>query len=93
MAQVIVNGTVIAESDKVINDKGVIYFPHTALKNAFFEESDTHKLDPQKGVSNYYHINCNGKLIKDAAYYFPNPNPKSRPLQNFVAFTQGVKII
>jgi uncharacterized protein (DUF427 family) len=93
MVRAIINNVIVAESEKVIQDNGVTYFPHTSLKNIFFEESETHHICPQKGVSNYYNIQCNGKIIKDAAFYYPNPNPKARPLQNFVAFIGGVKII
>lgn len=93
MVRAIINGIIVAESDKIIEDSGVTYFPHTALKNNYFEESETHKICPKKGVSNFYNINCNGTLIKDAAYYFPNPNPKARTLQNLVAFRSDVKIV
>ena len=40
MVKAIINNIVIAESERVVHDNGVTYFPHTSLKNIFFEESE-----------------------------------------------------
>jgi len=92
MAKVIWNGTVIAESDSVIKMEGRNYFPHAAVKANYFIESDRHSVCLIKGTANYYHIEVNGNRANDAAYYFPNPNPKVKVIQNYIGFTDNLDI-
>jgi uncharacterized protein (DUF427 family) len=92
MAKVIWNGTVIAESDRIIKVEGRNYFPHTAVKPNYFIESDRHSVCPIKGTANYYHIEVNGNRANDAAYYFPNPNPRVKNIQNYIGFSDNMQI-
>ena len=92
MAQAIWNGTIIAECDRVIRLEGKEYFPHSAVKPAYFIESDRHSVCPVKGTANYYHLEVNGKRSNDAAFYFPNPNPKVKKIQNYIGFCGDVEI-
>jgi uncharacterized protein (DUF427 family) len=92
MSKVIYNGIVIAESNNTIQFEGKKYFPHSAVKEKFFIESEKHSVCPIKGLANYYHLEVNGKRIKDAAYYFPNPNPRLKSIQNYIGFGDELKI-
>ena len=85
-------GIVLAECDRIIKHNGKPYFPHTAIKNQFFVESEKHSVCPEKGVANYYHIEVNGHKKLNAAYYFPNPNPRVKPLQNYIGFDDSFEI-
>ena len=64
MAKAIWQGTVIAESDRVIQLEGKKYFPHTSAKPNYFIESDRHSVCPIKGTANYYHVEVNEIAIK-----------------------------
>jgi uncharacterized protein (DUF427 family) len=92
MAKAIWNGAVIAESDRVMHVEGKQYFPHHAVKSNYFVESERHSVCPIKGTANYYHVEVNGKRNADAAYYFPNPNPRVKSIQNFIGFNDEVEI-
>lgn len=92
MAKAIWQGTVIAESDRVIHLEGKQYFPHTSAKPNYFIESDRHSVCPIKGTANYYHVEVNGNRNQDAAYYFPNPNPRVKSIQNFIGFNDEIEI-
>ncbi|MEX1189240.1 MAG: DUF427 domain-containing protein [Bacteroidia bacterium] len=92
MSKVIWNGIIVAESDRTIQVEGKKYFPHTAVKEKFFIESENHSICPVKGKANYYHVEVDGKRISDAAFYFPNPNPRVKKIQNYIGFRDDFKI-
>jgi uncharacterized protein (DUF427 family) len=92
MAKAIWNGAVIAECDSVMHIEGKQYFPHHAVKSNYFVESERHSVCPIKGTANYYHVEVNGKRNADAAYYFPNPNPRVKSIQNYIGFNDEVEI-
>jgi uncharacterized protein (DUF427 family) len=92
MAKAIWNGTVIAECDSVKHIEGKQYFPHHAVKSNYFVESERHSVCPIKGTANYYHVEVNGKRNSDAAYYYPNPNPRMKSIQNYIGFNDEVEI-
>ncbi len=86
------NGEVIAQSDKIINLEGNKYFPAHAVNPAFLKKSETHTVCPWKGHASYYDIVVNGKINKDAAWYYPDPKPMASKIKNYVAFWKGVEI-
>ena len=92
MAKAIWNGIVIAESDSVQIVGGNVYFPPDALEREYFHESDTHSTCPWKGLANYYHIEVNGEVNNDAAWYYPEPKDAARHIKDHVAFWKGVKV-
>lgn len=85
-------GSLLAESDLVIRLEGVNYFPHAALKQQYFTESERHSVCPVKGTANYYHLDVGGEHKDDAAFYFPNPNPRVKSIQNYVGFGEDIEI-
>ena len=92
MAKAVWNGIVVAESDSVQIVEGNVYFPPDALKREYFHESDTHSTCPWKGLANYYHIEVNGEVNDDAAWYYPEPKDAARHIKDHVAFWKGVKV-
>ncbi len=92
MPKAIWNHTVLAESDRTIVVEGNHYFPPDSLHQEFFQTSDTHTTCPWKGVANYYNIEVNGQINKDAAWYYPTAKEKAKHFQGYVAFWRGVQV-
>ncbi len=86
------NNQVIAESTQTLQVEGNHYFPADAIKQEFLRTSDTNTTCPWKGVASYYHIEVDGKVNKDAAWYYPDTKPAAREIKNYVAFWRGVEV-
>lgn len=92
MARAIWNGVVLAESDRYEIVEGNVYFPPETINKRYFHSSTAHTTCPWKGLASYYSIEVDGKVNKDAAWYYPEPKPAARNIQNYVAFWRGVKV-
>ena len=88
------NGEVIAEADasKVQIVEGNVYFPPETIKKTYFRESDTHSVCPWKGTASYYDVVVDGKINKDAAWYYPDTKDAARHVKGYVAFWKGVEV-
>lgn len=93
------NNQVIAEADKkdLIRIEGNWYFPPSAIREEFFEKTDTHTTCFWKGLASYYRINVDGKVNEDGAWYYPEPSEMSKNIikkdfSNYVAFWHGVEV-
>lgn len=86
------NNKTIAETKETVIIENNHYFPSDAIKKEFFKPSDTHTNCPWKGEASYFTIEVNGKINKDAAWYYPNPKPAADAIKNHVAFWKGVEI-
>lgn len=98
--QAIWNNTIIAEAEKeeLIRIEGNWYFPPSAIKKEYFEETDKHTTCFWKGLASYYRINVDGVVNEDGAWYYPNPLPTAKSMikkdiSNYVAFWHGVEIV
>lgn len=92
MPKAIWNGAVLAESDNTIVVEGNHYFPPDSIHKQYFKESDTHTSCPWKGTASYYHIEVNGQINKDAAWYYPTTKEKAKHIEGYIAFWRGVKV-
>ena len=86
------NGAVLAESDDIVTVEGNAYFPEATLRREFFETSDTHTVCPWKGTASYYSVRVDGKVNRDAAWYYPAPFDAARQIKGRVAFWKGVVV-
>ncbi|TNE53399.1 MAG: DUF427 domain-containing protein [Bacteroidetes bacterium] len=86
------NGVVLAESDQTIVIEGNHYFPPTAIKQEYFKESETHTTCAWKGEASYYHVEVNGEVNQDAAWYYPKVSELAKSIEGYVAFWKGVKV-
>lgn len=86
------NGTTIAQSDDIVMVENNAYFPMESVKRDLIDESQTHTTCPWKGEASYYHLNVNGKINEDAAWYYPEPKEAARQIKGRIAFWKGVKI-
>ena len=92
MAKAIWKNKVIAESDTFEMVEGNVYFPPDSVHREFLKDSNYHTTCPFKGLASYYDVVVDGEMNKDAAWYYPKPNPGYEKITNFVAFWQGVKV-
>ncbi|MDZ7743735.1 MAG: DUF427 domain-containing protein [Bacteroidota bacterium] len=86
------NNQIIAESDDIVNIEGNSYFPVESVKKEYLRDSQTHTICPWKGKAFYYSLEVNGKINKDAAWYYPEPSEPAKAIKGRVAFWKGVQI-
>jgi uncharacterized protein (DUF427 family) len=92
MARAMWNGVVLAESGTYEVVEGNVYFPKEAVKREVLKDSSTHTTCPWKGVASYYDVVVDGKVNKDAAWYYLEPKDAARNIQGHVAFWKGVQV-
>ena len=92
MAKATWNGELIAESNETVVVEDNHYFPPEAVRRELLRESDTHTTCPWKGVASYYHIEVDGQVNEDAAWYYPEPSEAAQNIKNHVAFWRGVVV-
>jgi uncharacterized protein (DUF427 family) len=83
---------VLAESDKTVVVEGNHYFPPEAVHRQYLKSSDTHTTCPWKGQASYYHIEVDGDVNEDAAWYYPDPKDAAQNIKDHVAFWKGVEV-
>lgn len=92
MPKAIWNGAVIAESDETRVVEGNHYFPADTVKAEHLQPSSTHTVCSWKGVASYYDVVVNGKVNKDAAWFYPEPKDAAKQITGYVAFWRGVQV-
>ncbi|OJT25023.1 DUF427 domain-containing protein [Archangium violaceum] len=92
MARAMWNGAVIAESNTYEVVEGNIYFPREAVNREVLKDSTTHTTCPWKGVASYYDVEVDGKVNKDAAWYYPEPKDAAHNIRGHIAFWKGVQV-
>ena len=92
MPKAIWNGAVIAQSDTFETVEGNVYFPPDAANRAVLKPSDTHTTCSWKGVASYYDVVVDGKVNKDAAWYYPDPKSAAAQIKDHIAFWRGVTV-
>jgi uncharacterized protein (DUF427 family) len=92
MPKAVWNDKVIAESDKFETVEGNVYFPPDSIHQEFFQESETHTVCPWKGTASYFNVVVDGKINKDAAWYYPEPKSAAKNIGGYVAFWKGVQV-
>jgi uncharacterized protein (DUF427 family) len=94
MARATWNGTLLAEApaEAVAIVEGNVYFPPDAIKDEFFQPSDTRTACGWKGTASYYDVVVGGQTRRDAAWYYPATKRDARHLEGYVAFWNGVVV-
>lgn len=87
------NNQTIAESTRTIEIEGNQYFPPESVNKGYLQTSSTHSTCPWKGEASYYDLVVDGKLNKDAAWYYPDPKPEASQIKGYLAFWNGVEIV
>jgi uncharacterized protein (DUF427 family) len=93
------NNQVIAEAnnDELIRIEGNWYFPQSALKKEFYEQSDHRTTCVWKGEANYYDVVVNDERNEFGAWFYPEPKDGSiervgKDYTSYVAFWNGVTV-
>jgi uncharacterized protein (DUF427 family) len=86
------NGVQLAQSAHTEIVEGNHYFPPDSIHRQYFHDSVTHTQCSWKGTASYYDIEVNGKVNKDAAWYYPTPLPAAKNIAGYIAFWKGVEI-
>ena len=92
MAKAIWEGAILAESDKTVEVEGNQYFPPGSIKREHFQASRHHTVCPWKGTASYYNVVVDGKVNRDAAWYYPEPSKAAIEIKDHVAFWRGVRV-
>lgn len=86
MVKVIYNGTIIAQSDQVIEVEENKYFPNHDVDFDYLEESTTTTQCPLKGTANYYNLTMRGETVEDVAWSYKEPLEEAKNIKGYVAF-------
>ena len=84
--------TVIAESADTKTVESNYYFPMESIKKEYFKISQKQTRCPWKGLASYFTLEVDGEKNEDAAWYYPQASHAAKPIQNYVAFKNGVEI-
>lgn len=87
------NGKTIAESNETIVVEGNHYFPPESVKQEFLQKNDHTSVCPWKGTAAYYDVVVDGKVNKNAAWYYPQPSDAAKQIKDHIAFWRGVEIV
>ena len=86
------NGTVIAESDDIVEVEGNAYFPMSSLDCRYVVDSATHTICGWKGQASYFSLKVGEATNTDAVWYYPQPKAGADAVADRVAFWRGVKV-
>ncbi|MBI3375404.1 MAG: DUF427 domain-containing protein [Betaproteobacteria bacterium] len=86
------NEAVIAQSELFETVEGNTYFPSASVRVEYLRPSETHTICRWKGMASYYDVVVNGKVNRDAAWYYPEPTAKAQNIKDHIAFWRGVAI-
>ncbi|MHB1005763.1 MAG: DUF427 domain-containing protein [Chloroflexota bacterium] len=92
VAKAVWNGAVIAQSDQYEVVEGNVYFPPEAVGKDYLRPSATHSTCPWKGEASYFDVVVDGKINRDAAWYYPSPKDAAKNITGHIAFWRGVKV-
>ncbi len=83
------NGQVIAESEDTLQIEGNHYFPEDSVNSKFLLNSHTHTVCHWKGTASYNNLDVEGKLNKDAAWYYPDPSYAAEKIKGYIVSGKG----
>lgn len=83
---------ILAESGQTVMVEGNHYFPPDTVNRKYLKPSDSHSTCPWKGQASYYHVEVDGEVNQDAAWYYPEPKDAAQNIKNHVAFWKGVEV-
>ncbi len=82
----------LAASNDTLIVEGNHYFPPAAVHRQYLRPSNTHTTCLWKGLASYYHIDVDGEINEDAAWYYPDPKDAAKKIKNYIAFWKGVEV-
>ena len=92
MARATWNGATLAQSDRTVVVEGNHYFPPDSIRREYFQPSDQRTTCPWKGEAGYHHVEVDGEVNRDAAWFYADPKPAAAEIKDHVAFWKGVRV-
>lgn len=86
------NNMLLAKSDKNIVVEGNHSLPPESVRSEHLKQSRKHTACPWKREASYYDVQVDGRVNRDAAWYYPSPNPAASQIKDYVAFWRGVRV-
>ena len=88
------NGAVIAQAtdEQVEIVENNVYFPLSAVTQAYLRPSSHTTVCPWKGTASYYDLVVDGQVNANAAWYYPQPKDAAKQIAGHVAFWRGVSV-
>jgi uncharacterized protein (DUF427 family) len=88
------NGAVIADArdDEVQVVENNVYFPMSAVNQAYLQPSATESYCGWKGTANYYSLVIDGQTNPDAVWTYRDPFDAAKQIAGHVAFWKGVTV-
>ena len=62
------------------------------LREEYLRASDHHTTCPWKGQASYLHVEVDGSVNENAAWYYPTPREEALHIKDHVAFWKGVVV-
>jgi uncharacterized protein (DUF427 family) len=87
------NGTVVAESDDIVEIERNAYFPADSLKRDLVADSALTSVCPWKGTANYLSLKVDGRANENAVWYYAEPKEAAAAIKGRFAFWKGVEIV
>jgi uncharacterized protein (DUF427 family) len=87
----VIDGEVVADSRGalLLQESGlqpIYYFPPEDVRTELFEPTDKHTHCPKKGDASYYTVRVGDRVVKNAAWYYPQPLDGAPPIKDLIAF-------
>lgn len=89
--KVVVNGKTVAETRRpvLLFETGLktrFYMPKTDVRRDLLVPSDSQTECPYKGEASYYSVRVGDRLIEDAVWHYPFPDPEAGKIQGMLCF-------
>ncbi len=92
MPRAILEGAVLAESDRTIVVEGNHYFPPESVNRDLLSPTELETSCPWKGIANYYTVTVDGRRWENLAWYYPTPKDAAAEIRDHVAFYPDVTL-
>jgi uncharacterized protein (DUF427 family) len=92
--RVVLGGVTVAETTRALrvletSHPPVYYVPPDDVRTEFLRPSRKHTFCEFKGQASYYDLEVGGRVVRGAAWYYPDPSRRYEQLRDHVAFYPG----
>ena len=89
--RVVVNGVTVADTTRAFrvletSHPPVYYIPPHDVRGEYLRPGRHHTFCEFKGQASYYSLDVGGHVVKDAAWYYPDPIPGYEAIRDHLAF-------
>ncbi|MGK7950485.1 MAG: DUF427 domain-containing protein [Xenococcaceae cyanobacterium] len=89
--QVVFNEVILAESQNTYrvletSHPPVYYIPPEDVQMGYLTKTERQSYCEWKGVANYYTLKVGDRTEENTAWFYPQPTPNFKPIQNYIAF-------